>query len=106
MFNRLFRQNELCPSPENCSYVQQEEPGAGPGALPCEGCPQQALQRYLTSPAGFLLQSVTELDFALQMGITITLEDTPYPMFVLLRQLAEERDKYQAEEIRKSKRDR
>jgi hypothetical protein len=77
------------------------EPGAGPSALPCEGCPQQALLEYLGSPGGLIIQSTIDLDFSLQAGITVRLDEIPYPVFLLLRQLTEERDKFQAEEIRK-----
>jgi hypothetical protein len=31
----------------------------------------------------------------------VRLDEIPYPVFLLLRQLTEERDKFQAEEIRK-----
>jgi len=79
-----------------------EEPLADASALPCDGCPQQALQQYLASPAGLLMSAVFDLDFALQVGVTVTLDEIPYPAFLLLRHLAEERDKYQAEEARKS----
>lgn len=69
--------------------------------MPCELCPRQALQRYLASPGGLLIQVVIDLDFALQTGVTLRLSDIPYPDFLLLRQLVEERDKFQTEEIRK-----
>jgi hypothetical protein len=55
----------------------------------------------LASPGGLLLQVVIDLDFALQTGVTLRLSDIPYPDFLLLRQLVEERDKFQTEEIRK-----
>jgi hypothetical protein len=97
----MLRQKELCPAPQNCPDVLTVEPDAGPSAMPCELCPQLALQRYLASPGGLLVQIVIDLDFALQAGVTLRLADIPYPEFLLLRQLAEERDRYQAEEIRK-----
>ena len=78
-----------------------EEPLAGPTALPCDGCPSQALQEYLASPGGLLISTVTDLDFAMQAGAAVRLSDISYPEFLLLRQLVEERDKYQAERIRK-----
>jgi hypothetical protein len=55
----------------------------------------------LASPGGLLIQVVIDLDFALQTGVTLRLSDIPYPDFLLLRQLVEERDKFQTEEIRK-----
>jgi hypothetical protein len=78
-----------------------EDPLAGPSALPCDACPAVALSTYLASPCGQQILAVIDLDFALQAGFTVTLQEVAYPMFLLLRQLAEERDKYQAEEIRK-----
>jgi len=86
--------------------VLTEEPGAGPDALPCDGCPQLALQQFLASPAGALIRVLLDLDFAIQLGVQVSLREIPYTMFLLLRQLAEERDKYQAEEIRKNQRNR
>jgi hypothetical protein len=77
------------------------EPLAGPTALPCEGCPEQALSDYLGSPGGQLISAVVDLDYALQAGVAVRLDEIPYTAFVLLRQLSEERDKFQAEEIRK-----
>ena len=56
------------------------------------------------SPGGPLIAAVIDLDFALQVKIAIGLADIPYPVFLLLRQLAEERDKHQAEQIRKPRR--
>jgi hypothetical protein len=48
-----------------------------------------------------LLQSVIDLDFAMQTGVAVTLNQIPYHAFLLLRQLAEEREAFQAEEVRK-----
>lgn len=101
----MLRQKDLCPKPQNCPEVLTVEPDADATAMPCDGCPQQALNNYLASPAGYLLQVVVDLDFALQAGVTIRLADILYPEFLLLRQLAEERSKHEIEEIeRKSKR--
>ena len=55
----------------------------------------------MESPEGLQLQIVIDLDFALQAGVTIRLADIPYPEFLLLRQLAEERTKHEVEEIKK-----
>jgi hypothetical protein len=98
----LLRRQELCPEPQNCPEVLTEEPDAGPFALPCNGCPRQALDDYLKAPESALLQATVDLDYALIMGITLTLDKIPYPVFILLRQLFNERQKYNAEEIKKS----
>lgn len=80
------------------------DPFAKPGALPCSECPRQRLSDYLATPAGPLITAVLDLDFALQVKFAIGLADIPYHVFLLLRQLAEERDKHQAEQIRKTRR--
>jgi hypothetical protein len=55
----------------------------------------------LESPGGQLISAVIDLDYALQAGVVVRLDEIPYTVFILLRQLSEERDKFQAEEIRK-----
>lgn len=99
----MLRQKELCPSPPECPYVLMEEPEAGPDALPCTQCPALLLREYLQSPAGRMISAVIDLDFALQAGITVTLSQIPYPAFLLLRQLADERAQYETEQIKKRK---
>jgi len=42
---------------------------------------------------------VIDLDFALQAGIAVPLDSIPYPEFLLLRQLADERAEYEKEQI-------
>lgn len=79
-----------------------EEPLAGPDALPCQLCPEQFLQDFLESPRGQLISRVVDLEFALHVGIVIRQEDITYPEFLLLKQLHEERQKFEAEEIRKA----
>ena len=76
-------------------------PYAGADALPCPECPEQHLDAYLKSPAGRLIKSVCDLDFALQCRIHVTLAEIPYPEFVLLRQLVEAREEFQLEEMKK-----
>jgi len=98
----MFRSKELCPDPPNCPEVLTEEPDAGPFALPCDGCPRQALEDYLASPAGRLISSVIDIDRAIQMGITVTLEELPSTVFVLLCQLDEERKRFESEEIKRN----
>ena len=98
----MLRSKDLCPEPANCPAVLTEEPLADYTALPCDGCPRQALNEYLDSPEGALIQAVIDLDYALQMGVAVRLREIPYPSFLLLRQLIDEREKYKTEEIRKS----
>jgi hypothetical protein len=97
----MLREKALCPSPPECPEVLMEDPLAGPEALPCTGCPQTLLQEYLASPGGQLISTVIDLDFAIQAGIQVSLDQIPYPEFLLLRQLAEERNKHQEEELQK-----
>jgi len=78
-----------------------EDPLAGRGALPCPHCPQQALTAFLETPAGKLVSTVLDLDFAIQAGIVVALDCIPYPEFLLLRQLADERANYEKEQWQK-----
>jgi len=97
----MLRRKDLCPGSSVCPYVQMEDADAVETydpPLPCEECPEQALQQYLDSPAGRLIGTVIDLDAALQAGMTITLSNVTYPEFVVLRLLLEERDKFTTEE--------
>jgi hypothetical protein len=89
-----------------CPYVLMEDPLAGPSALPCQECPEQFLDQYMASPGGRLISLTVDLDFALRKGIAVKLEEISYLEFRLLALLAEERDKYEVEEIEKQKRKR
>ena len=99
----MLRQGDLCPEPAECPEVLNLDPYAKPGALPCAECPRQRLSDYLASSGGPLISAVIDLDFALQMKIAVGLDQIPYHVFLLLRQLAEERDKHQSEQIRNSR---
>ena len=69
--------------------------------LACDECPKQRLQDYLESPQGRLLQVVTDLDFGLERGMRITLEEITYLEFRLLRIFSEERVRWEKEQIKK-----
>ena len=97
----MLREKDLCPTPQECPYVAMEEPLDESSALPCQECPAQHLREYLASPGGLLIQAAIDLDFALQAGIAVSLDRIPYPDFLLLRQLAEERNRHQAEMMKK-----
>lgn len=97
----MLRQKDLCPTPAECPYVLEDEPDAGPDTLPCEHCPAVLLREYLQSPVGQMISGVIDLDFALQAGITVTLSQIPYPAFLLLRQLADERTQYEKEQMKR-----
>ena len=96
----MLRQSDLCPEPAECPEVLNIDPYAKPGALPCAECPRQRLTDYLSSVAGPLVLAALDLDSALQLNIPVTLDQIPYHVFLLLRQLAAERAKYQTEQIR------
>ena len=104
IFNRMLRKDQLCPSPPECSYVLMEDPEAGPDALPCSECPLMLLEEYLVSPKGQLLSVIVDLDFVGQTRMEAWFEPIGYLEFQRLRQLTEERDKYQAEQMRKNSR--
>lgn len=80
------------------------EPEPGPGAAPCDECPAQLLREYLSLPVGLLFQMVVDLDFAIQAGIQVRLSEISYPVFLLLRQLTEERSKFEQEQIKAASR--
>jgi hypothetical protein len=97
----MLRSEQLCPGPGECPEVLMMDPMAGADALPCPECPRTLLAEYLASPGGRLISVVIDLDFALQAGMSVDLGQVPYPEFLLLRQLIEERDKFQIEEMEK-----
>ncbi|HEY1497932.1 MAG TPA: hypothetical protein VGF49_25430, partial [Candidatus Solibacter sp.] len=66
----------------------------------CDECPAQLLDDHLSSPAGQLVAQTIDLDFALQAGVTVTLADIPYPEFLLLRLLTEERNRFNIESMK------
>lgn len=80
-----------------------ETPEPDDNVLPCELCPRVLLNEYLASPNAALLASVLDLDFALQVGMAVTMAEVPYPVFVLLRQLVEERDRFRQEEMERAR---
>jgi hypothetical protein len=77
------------------------DPLAERGAPPCPECPAQRLREFLDSPLGLLISAVVDLDFALQAKMSVSLSQVSFPEFLLLRQLVEERDRHQVEQIRK-----
>lgn len=103
IFHRILRRKDLCPTPPICPYVRMEDPLAGPSALPCQECPEQHLSDYLASPGARLISAVIDLDFALRAGMSVSFDKVGYPEFLILRQLFEQRDKWETEEINKKK---
>jgi hypothetical protein len=99
----MLRNKDLCPGPSACPDVLQENPEPGPLAYPCDLCPLLALREYLASPAGHLISVVIDLDYAIQTGIPVGLDQITYPEFLALRQLTEERNRFESEEIKKSR---
>jgi len=79
-----------------------EDPYANEDALPCLLCPAQFLSDFLESPGGRLISVVLDLDYAIQVGIAVRMDQISYMEFLLLRQLSEERSKFETEEIRKA----
>lgn len=51
----------------------------------------------MASPAGQLIRLTFDLEFALQAGVTVRLGEIPYPEFLLLRILSEERNRFHEE---------
>lgn len=77
------------------------DPFADANSPPCDGCPMALLDEYLAGATGRLIGQAIDLDFALQEGVTIRMSDIPYPEFLLLRFLNEERIRYNNEEASK-----
>jgi len=96
-----MRRKDLCPGPGDHPEAITEAYSSGDSGMPCCECPEQLLRDHLTSPRGRLIQQAVELDFAIQTGVTISLKEIPYPEFLLLRQIAEERNKYHVEEMKR-----
>lgn len=59
------------------------------------------LNECLAGPMGKLIRVVLDLDFAIQVGIGPPLTAIMYTEFLLLRQFAEERMRWQIEESKK-----
>ncbi|HZF24030.1 MAG TPA: hypothetical protein VE030_11270 [Burkholderiales bacterium] len=73
------------------------DPFADANSPPCDECPLALLDEYLATPAGRLIGLTIDLDFAMQAGVTVSLQDITYPEFLLLRFLSEERNRFHAE---------
>jgi hypothetical protein len=80
------------------------DPLAGRDSLPCLDCPKAGLDDYLATPMGRRILSAFDLDFALQVGFTITLDEVSYWEFCFLKILAGERQRWEREEIEKASR--
>lgn len=100
IFHRILRRDKLCPGPFDCPYVWQEQGRATIDSPRCEECPAALLDAYLASGAGQVVQGIFDLEFALQQGVTVRLEDIGYRDFLLLRFLCQERIRYQDESTR------
>jgi hypothetical protein len=82
----------------------EESLASGAETLPCEACPAEKLEELIQGPYGQGIPAVLDLDFALQSGISITLEQLNYREFRLLRHLTDERNQYETEQIEKKRR--
>ena len=99
-----MRRSQLCPGPEQCpEALTPEVQQSGLKPDPCCECPAEKLNEYLASPGGRWMSVVIDLDFALQSRIQIPFERISYLEFRLLRLLAEERNKFEVEEIKKQR---
>jgi hypothetical protein len=97
-----MRRDHLCPTPEQCPEALTPEVQASlQDLLPCEECPEQKLALFLESQAGRQYSTIFDLDFALQSRIQVPMDRINYLEFILLRILADEREKFNAEEHEK-----
>jgi hypothetical protein len=100
----MLRNKDLCPGPSDCPEVLMEDPlAAGQDTPPCAECPKVHLLDYLNSTGGQLISLVIDLDFAIQLGMDVPLSQITYPEFLMLRQLSEERHKFEAEEQKRAR---
>ena len=63
----------------------------------CDHCPQDKLDAAQTTEAGLLIRRAIELRAALNLGITIGLEDIRADEFYTMLLLDEEREQYERE---------
>jgi len=97
----MMRRDRLCPSPDECPEALTIEVQKGlQEPAPCEECPLEKLQLYLASQTGQIMSIIIDLDFALQSRIQVPLDRISYREFLLLRLLAEERNKHEIEQIK------
>jgi hypothetical protein len=93
----MLRRDQLCPGPAECGAVLMANPFATMDSPRCDECPLVLLDELLATARGQLIAQTIDLDFALQAGVTVTLAEIPYPEFLLLRLLTEERNRFNAE---------
>jgi hypothetical protein len=98
----MLRRDQLCPGPGECGDVLMENPFANASTPRCEECPLTLLDGYMGSASGLLVQRTIELEFALQAGVTIGLDEISYPEFLLLRSLAQERNRLSEEMMKRT----
>jgi hypothetical protein len=55
----------------------------------------------MDSLEGRMVSQAMNIDFALKAGVALRLSDIPYPEFLLLRQILEERERFQVDEMKK-----
>jgi hypothetical protein len=79
-------------------------------SAPCPECPLVRLDEYLTTDSGRWIMAVMDLDFAIQNGFTVTLDEVSYREFMLLKLVIMERARWEREqqeaEIEKARRGR
>lgn len=84
----LRKQTEaFCPGPSKCGQAPDDE-------TPCADCPRPKLDAALSGVLGELLGRALDLEFALQKGITVTLDEIYADEFAALRVIGSERDRY------------
>jgi hypothetical protein len=102
-----LRRDQLCAGPHACdesTEVRSEPvPGAPDGLLMrrerCESCPLNQIDAAVVQEP--VQHRAFNLDFALQAGVRIGLEDISCDEWQALKILRTERDRYQAEQMKK-----
>jgi len=90
----LVRREELCSSPRLCS----DDP-----SVHAEDCPATLLEQALEGWRGQLIRRATDLRFALEAGIRLSLDEIQADEFVALRVIKAELDQHAEEERRQNR---
>ena len=96
---QLLREDELCKSVEYCadSIEIRDESGDRLDVLPCAECPKERLEEEMRGPAGQLLRAAFDLEFDLDTGLALSLDEIGAAEYAALRVIKQERAQRQEE---------
>lgn len=104
MIHWSLRRDRLCEGPHACDEAAEirDENGWLLRRERCEACPLDKLDRAIGE--NVVLIRCFDLDFALNAGVRLTLNELDVEEWRALKCLRIERDKYQAEQMKKANR--